>query len=58
MKFHHLLILAMFLALAESGMVVSRIDIRERGAKGDGLALDTAAIQKALDDCAAIPRGI
>ena len=31
-------------------LAASRFDIREHGAKGDGLALDTAAIQKALDN--------
>jgi rRNA maturation protein Nop10 len=34
-------------------LAANRFDIRERGAKGDGQASDTAAIQKAVDDCAA-----
>lgn len=41
------------LSVAFSVSAESKIDIRERGAKGDGQALDTVAIQKALDDCAA-----
>jgi polygalacturonase len=34
-------------------MAASKVDIRERGATGDGQSLDTQSIQKALDDCAA-----
>lgn len=48
----HLLILGMLVALADPALAASRFDIREHGAKGDGQALDTAAIQKTLDDCA------
>ena len=33
-------------------MGVNRIDIRERGAQGDGQALDTVVIQQAIDTCA------
>ena len=41
------------LASTASAFAANRFDIHERGAKGDGQALDTAAIQRALDDCAA-----
>jgi Pectate lyase superfamily protein len=34
-------------------MAASKVDVRERGATGDGQTLDTQSIQKALDDCAA-----
>ncbi len=40
------------LALAISAQSQSRIDIRDRGAKGDGQVLDTASIQAAVDACA------
>ncbi len=40
------------LALAISARAQNKIDVRERGAKGDGRVLDTAAIQAAIDACA------
>lgn len=37
---------------------MSRIDVREHGATGDGTTLDTAAIQAAVEACAAAGGGI
>lgn len=50
--FHYLRLL-LGLVWAVSALAASRFDVREQGAKGDGLSLDTVAIQKTLDDCAA-----
>ena len=43
----------LLLIWAVPALAASKFDIRETGAKGDGQALDTVAIQKSLDDCAA-----
>jgi polygalacturonase len=40
------------LAVTFPALAGNKIDIREHGAKGDGQVLDSAAIQKVLDDCA------
>jgi hypothetical protein len=48
----HLLLLGMLLAYAVPALAASQFNIRERGAKGDGQALDTSAIQATLDACA------
>lgn len=44
-------VFALFLILAIAPATAKVFDVRQSGATGDGKTLDTAAIQKALDDC-------
>lgn len=48
----------LFIFSAQAQEAPKSFDVRDFGARGDGLADDTAAFQKALDDCAASGGGV